>query len=448
MTNRLAIINLVALTPDQLSDMPRLSELMRTGSCARLSPTFPAVTCTSQVSMLTGTDPASHGIVGNGWFDRTRQEVRFWHQSAHLIEAPMCWDRLRQRDADLTWANCFWWFAMYSGADVAVTPRPMYRADGRKAPDIWTDPPDLRDHLQDAHGRFPLFRFWGPAADITSSRWIADASRRVEARFDPTVLAVYLPHLDYGLQKFGPASPMMPALRGEIDTVVADLVDHFQSRGRRVLIVNEYGVMPVRESVKPNRALREAGMLSLRIEEGREYLDAGASLAFAVCDHQVAHVHVSSTASIDEVAALLTAVDGVDEVRVNGIAHERAGDLTLVAAQDRWFAHDWWVDPGRAPDYQRTVDIHRKPGYDPRELFIDPAMFAPRVRVALKVLAKRLGMRTLMDVIPLDTSLVRGSHGRCDAAYDPLIWSSSSMPWDDRVDMTDVPDCIESLVFD
>ena len=453
MTHRTAIIDLVALTDEQLEDMPRLAALCSGGSRTRLQPRFPAVTCTSQTTMLTGEKPSTHGIIGNGWYDRDTAETRFWQQSDGVVQRERIWDRLRAIDPAITIANCFWWYAMYSGADVSITPRPMYPADGRKIPDIWSSPGSLRDELQATLGRFPLFHFWGPAANISSSKWIADAARHVDTAFDPTVLLVYLPHLDYGLQKFGPGNPAMKPERAALDDIAADLIEHLMDRGRRILLVNEYGIMPVRDAVAPNRLLRSQGMLTIRQELGRDLLDAGASAAFAVTDHQIAHVYVADPDRISEIAALLSNLDGVDEVMhgqvraAGGLDHSRSGDIVLLAKADRWFCHDWWNTPETAPDYQRTVDIHRKPGYDPRELFIDPSIRFPRLAVAARLARKRLGFRGLMDVIPLETSLVRGSHGRCDPHLDPLLWCSEPIDLPERLPMAEVADLIQQVVL-
>ena len=449
---RTAVINLVALTADQLVDMPRLSALMQCGCSSKIAPQFPAVTCTSQANMLTGTLPRSHGIVANGWHDRRSAETRFWQQSDGLVEQPRVWSLLRAKNPDITSANCFWWHAMYADCDISVTPRPMYPADGRKIPDVWTNPSDLRRTLQSELGPFPLFRFWGPAADITSTQWIAHAAQHIHHAFDPTVLFVYMPHLDYGLQKFGPSSPRMVAERHKLDDVAADLIDSLMESGRRVLIVNEYGIMPVREAVAPNRALRTEGWLAVRDECGRELLDAGASRAFCVPDHQVAHVYVKKPQDVAGLAEVLASLDGVASVLSGtGIAeanldHARSGDLILVADADRWFCHDWWEDDCKAPDYQRTVDIHRKPGYDPRELFLDPRLTFPKISVACRVVRKKLGFRGLMDVIPLDTTLVQGSHGRCDPEYDPIFWSSEVLDLPDRVPIQGIASIVSELV--
>jgi len=403
--------------------------------------------------MLTGTGPNEHGIVGNGWHERSTAETRFWLQSNRLVAGQKVWDRLRAADPSITTANCFWWFAMHADVDVSVTPRPMYPADGRKLPDVWTRPASLRDEIQSAFGQFPLFHFWGPTADITSSRWIADVARRVAETFDPTLLLAYLPHLDYGLQKFGPDDPRMKAERRAIDDVAADLIESMIADDRRVLLVNEYGIMPVADAVAPNRYLRDHGMISIRMERGTELLDAGESEAFAVPDHQIAHVYVRDPRRIEDVASMLAALDGVAEIlagpslRDANLSHARAGDIVLVAKRDRWFCHDWWIDDSKAPDFQRTVDIHRKPGYDPRELFVDPALRWPKATIGLKLLRKRMGFRGLLDVVPTDTTLVRGSHGRTDAALDPLVWCSEPVPMPTHMPMREVSSLIESLVL-
>jgi len=381
------------------------------------------VTCTVQSSILTGTTPAHHGIVGNGWFDRTQNEVQFWKQSSALVGGERIWDLARKRDPSVTTANLFWWNAMYSTADITVTPRPIYCADGRKLPDVWTNPSNWRDELRSEIGDFPLFHFWGPAADIRSTEWIARATMMTVAKFDPTLTLVYLPHLDYALQKFGPADPRIRRELREIDGVFAALLKFFDDRGIRVSVISEYGISPVAGAVHLNRVLRDAGFLTLRNELGREMLDAGASRAFAVCDHQVAHIYVANERDRSEVQRILQATAGVEMVldaqgkHDAGLDHPRAGDLVAISTADSWFAYPWWHDDARAPDFARTVDIHRKPGYDPCELFLDPKIRFAKGRIAWRLFQRKLGMRALLDVIPLDASLVRGSHGRVEMAH-------------------------------
>ena len=307
---------------------------------------------------------------------------------------------------------------MYSAADYTVTPRPMYRADGAKYPDICTTPASLRDDLQAELGTFPLFNFWGPKTSIRSTQWIADAAIRVDRQHDATLTLVYLPHLDYGLQRLGPRDPAIAGDLRAIDAVCGRLIDYFESRGARVIVLSEYGIVDVSRPVHLNRVLREHGLLTVRDELGGELLDAGASTAFAVADHQVAHVYVNDPAQAAKVRALLEKIPGVERVldeagqATHRIAHDRSGDFVAIAEPDAWFTYYYWLDDRRAPDFARTVDIHRKPGYDPVELFIDPAIRLPSLQVGWKLAKKTLGFRYLMDVIPLDASLVKGSHGR------------------------------------
>ncbi len=431
---RLLVLDVVGLTPALLRHAPRLAALAAEGFVAPLTPVLPAVTCTAQASLLTGLAPSAHGIVANGWYDRERAEVAFWKQSAHLVHGERVWDALRARVPGATSANVCWWFAMYGSSDVTVTPRPAYPADGRKVPDCWTHPSDLRDRLQAELGPFPLFRFWGPRADIVSTRWIAEAALRVLAWQRPTLVHVYLPHLDYALQKVGPAHASIAAEVALVDAEAGRLADAYRAAGYGFVALSEYGIVPVADAVFPNRALRDAGLLALRRDASGETLDAGASDAFAVCDHQLAHVYCRTPAALERAREALAATPGVASVHAGrartelGLDHARAGELVLLSAPDRWFAHDWWRDPADAPDYQRTVDIHRKPGYDPRELFVDPSRPLMGPRTAAKLALRKLGFRTLLDVVPLDTRLVRGSHGLLPRTPDegPLLLADST----------------------
>jgi predicted AlkP superfamily pyrophosphatase or phosphodiesterase len=429
MAHRTVVIDVVGLTERCLgAHTPGLSAFRDACGLCHLVPPLPAVTTTAQASMLTGAKAGVHGIVGNGWYDREQAEVQFWKQSNRLVRAEKIWETARRRDPSVTCANLFWWYNMYSSAEFSVTPRPIYKADGRKIPDCYAEPAGLRDRLQGELGAFPLFRFWGPGASIESSVWIGEAARRVFDEHAPTLTLVYLPHLDYAHQKFGPGSAGARRAEAEIDGVARGLIDHFERAGARVLVVSEYGIEVVTDAVPINRVLREAGFVRVRVEQGGELLDAGASRAFAVTDHQVAHVYARDAGDVPAVRELCARVEGVASVldrdgkRAHGLDHPRAGELVLVAKPGRWFSYPYWLDDARAPDFARCVEIHRKPGYDPCELFIDPKIRFPKLALGRRLFRKSIGMRTLMDVIPLDAGLVRGSHGRVlSGAEGPVL---------------------------
>ncbi|HEY8961485.1 MAG TPA: alkaline phosphatase family protein [Luteolibacter sp.] len=426
---RLAVLNVVGLSRSLLPHAPFIRAFAEKHGLRTFRPAFPAVTCTAQSSMLTGRPVAEHGIAANGWYDRESAEVRFWKQSNHLVRGEKVWDRLRLEIPGFTCAKLFWWYNMYSSADYTMTPRPLYPADGRKVFDIHTQPMGLREEVKAELGDFPFPAFWGPAAGIASSEWIANAAKWTERKFSPTLNLVYLPHLDYSLQKVGPNDPSIPSEVAAIDRVVEDLVREYESRGVRVIIVSEYGISPVSKPVHLNRIFREKGWLSIKDELGHETLDAGGSKVFAVADHQVAHVYVQDRELLGEVRSLLEKLDGVDEVRDGSVCGDRAGDLIAVAKPDAWFTYYYWNDDAKAPDFARTIDIHRKPGYDPAELFVDPAITCPKLKIAKFLLKKKLGFRGLLDVIPLDATLVKGSHGRDDLPEDEQpVWIGSDFP--------------------
>lgn len=416
---RLAVINIVGLSESLIGPhTPRIAAFAKEAGCQSYAPEFPAVTCTAQSTLVTGKPVAGHGIVGNGWYDREFAEVRFWKQSNHIVRGDKLWDILRRAQPGHRTAMMFWWYNMHSRADFSATPRPLYPADGRKVFDIHTQPMGMREELKNDLGDFPFPAFWGPASGIASSEWIAASARRVEEKHQPDLNLVYLPHLDYPLQKLGPAHPDIPQELAAIDRVAGGLLDFYQKRGIRVLLLSEYGITPVSRPVHLNREFRKRGWLSLKNELGRETLDCGGSRAFAVADHQVAHVYVNDPSIRGEARELLDRTQGVEEVRDarelwgDGIATDRAGDFIAVAEPDAWFTYYFWDDDTLAPDYARTIDIHRKPGYDPCELFLDPRLKCPKLRIATFLLKKKLGIRGLLEVIPLDASLVKGSHGR------------------------------------
>lgn len=422
----------VGLTPRHLGvHTPRLSALAREGAMVPLETVTPAVTCSVQASFMTGLTPRDHGIVGNGWLFRDQMEVMLWRQSNRLVGGEKIWEAGKRRDPAFTCANMFWWYNMASSHDIGATPRPIYKADGRKLPDCYTVPDSLRDRLTERLGPFPLFQFWGPATTIASTRWIAEATKFVMAESNPTLTLAYLPHLDYDLQRFGPdeSHPAVKKSLAEIDTVAGDLADAARASGRSVIILSEYGITKVDRPIHINRALRDAGLLAVRGEDGGEMLDPTVSKAFAVADHQIAHVYVADPQLQPKVRALLEALPGVERVydatdkHAANLDHPRSGELIAMADARSWFTYYYWTDDKRAPDFARTVEIHRKPGYDPVELFLDPRISSPKLAIGKRLALRKLGFRALMDVIPLDASLVGGSHGRItDRVEDgPLV---------------------------
>ena len=423
--NKTVVINIVGLSSSLIGDhTPFLKRYVAERGIATIEPVLPAVTTAAQSTYLTGKLPAEHGIVGNGWYDRIDCEVKFWKQSNKLVLAEKIWERAKREDPSFTCSNMFWWYNMCSEVDYSCTPRPNYLADGRKLPDCYSAPAELRDELQQKLGQFPLFQFWGPGANIKSSQWIADATIITDEKYNATLTLVYLPHLDYCLQKYGQDFTRTgPDLRA-IDGVAEQLVSHFDKKGARVILLSEYGITNVSNPVHINRTLRKAGLLQVRVERGLELLDAGASRAFAVSDHQVAHVYINDPSIASQVRTVVEQVDGVELIldrtaqSAYGIDHNRSGDLVLMADARSWFTYYFWLDDAKAPDYARVVDIHKKPGYDPVEMFM-----TSRLRAGYKLLRKKLGFRYVMDVIPLDATLIRGSHGRIGTPreFHPVI---------------------------
>ena len=446
MSKPVVVVLVVGLTPSMLGEhTPHLTALGRDGFVAPLEPVLPAVTCSAQASLLTGTLPRDHGIVANGWYFRDLSEVWLWRQSNRLVHGEMIWDAAKKTTPSLQVAKLFWWYNMYSSADFSVTPRPIYPADGRKLPSVYSSPQDLGVELQTTLGTFPLFNFWGPTADIRSSEWIARASARVFDSREPGLTLAYLPHLDYCLQRLGPSDPAIAKELRAIDTVAGELIEHVRARGAEVVVVSEYGIENATSVVAINRVLRRAGLLAVQETLGWELLDAGASRAFAVADHQIAHVYVRDPDDLGRVAEILRREPGIERVldddgkREAGLDHPRSGELVAIAEPGCWFAYYYWLDDAKAPDFARTVDIHRKPGYDPVELFLDPDRPLVKAKIAWTLAKKLAGFRYLMDVIPLRPELVRGTHGRVtdDRDHGPLVMCSNDRGAVDRMHTTD-----------
>jgi predicted AlkP superfamily pyrophosphatase or phosphodiesterase len=448
----LVLINAVGLTPRLLPHAPSLRALA--GWVRPLLESVPAVTCTSQAAILTGTSAEQHGVVANGWLFRETAEVRFWQQSNRLIQAEPLYRTARRRAGrrgrSFTCAKLFWWFNQGADVDFSVTPKPWYGADGNKVFGVTGTPEELPAKLEKELGRFPFFTFWGPKAGAGCTGWIARAAAFALAEYKPDLTLVYLPHLDYDPQRFGPAHCDMKRLTEELDAACAPLLDAARAVGARTWVLSEYGHVQVRRAVAPNRALRRAGLLGVRAGPFGETLETFTSRAFAVCDHQLAHVYVNDPEDVPRVREVLQALPGVARVLAGEeraevqLRHERSGELVLLSEPDAWFAYPFWLDDRLAPDYARTVDIHRKPGYDPCELFFDPKRWWPRGRAAARLIQKKFGFRALFDVVPLDPSLVKGSHGlpSADALDRPLLLGDGPAPPEGDLPMTRVRDLV------
>ncbi|MDN3481333.1 alkaline phosphatase family protein [Arthrobacter sp. APC 3897] len=426
------LLDIVGLTEQSLRDMPRLSKLAAAGWSSELATVLPAVTCTVQSTMLTGLPPSEHGIVGNGWYFRELGEVFLWRQHNKLVTGEKIWESARSKEPGYRAANICWWYAMGMSTDMTVTPRPIYHADGRKSPDAYIRPPALHDELVSRYGEFPLFQYWGPTAGIASTQWIAESTRHVMRTQAPELLMAYLPHLDYDLQRFGPNHPQAVKAAAELDSALAPLLDEAESRGYAVIAVSEYGIEEAHLPVDINRVLRREGLLEVYVQDGKEQLDTWASRAFAVADHQVAHVYIPDPGDVARTADILRGTRGIDEVMDRnaqarcGLDHQRSGELVVIAEPGAWFTYYFWLDDAHAPEYARGVDIHRKPGYDPSELFFNPADKLAKTKAGLNLIKKKAGLRYAMSTVPLDPRHVRGTHGRLPASRQstPLVISS------------------------
>ncbi len=413
----LIVINTVGLTRRHLPLAPRLQKLAESNWSRPLEEILPAVTCSAQATMLTGALPHQHGIVGNGWFWRDTGEVRFWLQCNRQIQAEPLYRTARKQIDNFQCAKLFWWFNQGAAVDFSVTPKPHYGSDGNKIFDVSGTPEGLTDRLKRELGPFPFHTFWGPLAGLPSTQWIARCAAKIIQDYQPNLTLVYLPHLDYQPQRQDPNTCDWQKLVGELDKACEPLLDAAENCGARVWVVNEYTHVPVTNAVCLNRALRREGLLHVRRGPFGEILDTFTSKAFAVCDHQIAHLYLNDPQFLNAVTSVLASIKGVGQIYSGeeraqiGLNHPRAGDLVILSEPDAWFAYPFWLDDRMAPDYARTVNIHAKPGYDPCELFFDPALAMPKFRAMRRLLQKIMGFRTLFDVVPLDPNLVKGSHG-------------------------------------
>jgi predicted AlkP superfamily pyrophosphatase or phosphodiesterase len=415
MAEHVILLSVPGLRERDVAAMPHLRELMAGGEIADLVPGFPCVTCPVQAAMTTGKRPDVHGVVANGFYWRDRRKVEMWTSPNECIERPQIWDLLSHHEAGLTSAV---WFPLHSKgceADYVCTPAPIHNPDGTESLWCYTRPIELYGTLRDQFGHFPLVNYWGPLTNVKSTAWILDSALYAATKWRPNFFYIYLPHLDYDAQRHGPDSPLAAQAVADLDRLLGRVVGQLREAYDAqplVLVAGEYAIVPVKHATYPNRVLREAGLLAVREEADGEHLDLAASKAWAMVDHQFSHVFVADgdAAVAARVADLFRNRPGIAEVLVGDqraryhLDHPRSGEVVLISAPDSWQAYYWWFSDDRAPKFAHTVDIHRKPGYDPVELHFD---FATKS-------------------IPLDATLVKGSHGApaVDRSQQSVILSS------------------------
>lgn len=398
------VLDIVGLEVSHINSglVSTISQISSDGGSGYLKPVFPSVTCTVQSSVLSGTYPNQHGIISNGLFDRDNLQVSFWEQSSKLVKNERIWDVLKKRNKDITTALLFWQNSMYANSDFVITPRPIHLENGQI--DMWcySKPINYYEEIVNQIGEFNLFSYWGPFASIQSSEWIGKSVNYTIEKNRPNLLFAYFPQVDYSAQKYGRESTQVKDDLKKIDAIVESIINKTKECGifndTEFLILSEYQFNNVNEALPINRILRDNDLLAIRTIRGKEYIDFEYSKAFAMVDHQVANIYLNDVKSKSNVKKILENIKGIDivcdekEKKDLKIDHSRSGDLIIIADKDKWFSYYWWEesDEEKAPSFTKTVDIHRKPGYDPLELF----------------------MNTNKKSISFDTSLIKSSHGR------------------------------------
>ena len=399
MATKLLVVQVAALGWDLLKDTPGFNPA---------EAFFPAVTCTAQAGFRTASLPREHGMVANGTRLPDLRKILLWEQSSALVQGERIWSRYRAggRKAGMM----FWQQSLGDEElDLVLSPAPIHKHSGGMTQDCYAKPDGLYQRLRKETGRaFNLMHYWGPLASRKSSAWITDATCAVlrDAQFAPDILFSYLPHLDYDLQRHGPDSHKARKSLEFTLQCIDRLKREAELQGYHWLFYGDYAIQPVAEAVFPNRRLREAGLLEMRQIKKMLYVDLFASPAFAMVDHQIAHVYTRDPVAAEAAREALAGLPGIEAIldredqAVHGLDHARSGDLVLIAESGKWFAYPWWTARNEAPDFATHVDIHNKPGYDPCELFFG---WPP-------------------PSVSMNTARIRGSHGR---PGDKVAWSTS-----------------------
>jgi predicted AlkP superfamily pyrophosphatase or phosphodiesterase len=427
------VINAVGLPNDPSAQRtPNIRRLADNGTSLSMIPSFPAVTCSVQATLTTGKYPREHGIIGNGFMDRDNYQVSFWEQNARLVRSERIWEIVKKNNESLKTAVLFWQNTLFTNSDVVVTPKPIH-LDNEVVFWCYSKPVGFYEEIAKDIGEFDLRSYWGPLASRKSSEWITKCAMLTIEKHKPNLLLMYLPQVDYSAQKFGPDSPEANSDIGFVDQLVGQMVSKTEELGIAkdtvFIILSEYSFNKVSRSVSLNVKLRDANLLAVRKINGKEYIDYEHCKAFAMADHQFAHVYVKK-GYLDETKSILNKVEGVSRIlddegkKAYKIDNDRSGELIAIADNDCWFNYYWWYDSNDAPAFAKNVDIHRKPGYDPLELFFDP--------------------RT--KGISMDTDLIKGSHGADTRPVPVVIGRNDPKSKQESIDATQIAPTIARLL--
>ena len=401
-SKHVVVLDIVGLDVSHISSglVPTISEIANNGQYGYLKPVFPSVTCTVQASVLSGKYPSDHGIVSNGFYDKENFQVLFWEQSSKLVQSERIWEVLKKKNSNIKTSVLFWQNTMFANSNYLITPRPIHLENGGM--DMWcySRPPNYYEDVSSKIGEFDLLSYWGPFASFKSTEWISKSVEYTLENHKPDLLLAYFPQLDYPSQKFGKNSTQVKEDLRKIDEVVDSIVKKVEKLGlsdeTEFIFFSEYGFNDVNDAIPLNKILRQNGLLETRTIKNKEYIDFEYSQAFAMVDHQIANIYLNDHADKIYVRKVLEEIKGIDMICANDkkqklkIDNNRSGNLIAIADIDKWFSYYWWFDEDKAPTFTKTVDIHRKPGYDPLELFFDPAKKS----------------------VSFDTKLIKGSHGR------------------------------------
>ena len=346
---------------------------------------FPAVTCVAQASLRTGLSPAEHGMISNGYWSETLRKPIFWEQSCKLIKGERVWNRESRTPNPKPRTTGLFFFQQSLGEDVEliVSPAPIHKHGGGMIMSCYTKPTGMVDVLTKLCGKFPLWRYWGPLASPKVGRKCISYFEEMTNVRDVDEAYLYLPTLDYAAQKYGPDSSAAKSALKEFRRQLERIADIAMHRGCELKVMGDYEITEVTaEPVLPNVILRGEGLFKTRTVGGMSYPDFYQSTAFAMCDHEVC---VIVGPEREKAAEILLATKEFERPPFN---LQPSTFNLLLAKPGAWCGYEWWTDKREAPDFASHVDIHNKPGYDPKELFF------------------------------FNKGVVKGTHGRqCEVAY-------------------------------
>lgn len=228
---------------------------------------FPTFTYPCHQSIITGTRPATHGIVNNGMFDPTGKHLGAWHWFANR-KVKTLWQAAKEGG--------------YCSASVAF-PTSVGAKGDYIAPEFWWDgseldsifidmvscPQGLISEMEADIGRYAGgldLSDGGDAQRGAAALWMLQNKLAPQIDQKPFFLSAYFASFDESAHQYGVYSREAARSLEKIDAMLGRLIEEAEriTQGDLVVcVVSDHGTLDNHYNISPNVLLHQAGLIEL-----------------------------------------------------------------------------------------------------------------------------------------------------------------------------------------